>query len=72
MIYLKETNVEDAKEEFKMIAQMPEDENGFTNPDAGINFEEYVNNVIPRYKKFQGRGFARGLCATDRLFPMGR
>jgi predicted acetyltransferase len=69
MIYLKETNVEDAKEEFKMIAQMPEDENGFTNPDAGINFEEYVNNVIPRHiKNSKGEDLPEGFVPQTDYF----
>ncbi len=47
MIYLKEANLDDAKEEYKMFAQMPADENGFTNPEFGASFDEYVNTILP-------------------------
>ena len=55
MIYLKEANIEDAKEEYEMISQMPEDENGMTNPDAGISFDDFVKDALPRII-----GYAKG------------
>ena len=32
MVYLKEINFEDRKEEYLFIKRLPEDENGFLNP----------------------------------------
>ena len=64
MLYLKETNVDDARKEYEMIAQMPEDENGFTNPIFGISFEDYRNNVIPLHRKN-----ARGEELPDGFVP---
>ena len=45
MIYLKEANIEDAKEEYEMISYMPADENGMTNPNAGISFDDFVKEA---------------------------
>ncbi len=52
MLYLKETNLEDAKKQYDLISKMPVDENGFTNPDFGVSFEEYVNTVLPLKLKY--------------------
>ena len=46
-IYLKEANLEDAKEEYKAIKQIPEMENGFENKYYGVTYEEFVGKVLP-------------------------
>ncbi len=48
MLYLKEMNLEDGRAEYEFYQEIPEDENGFTNPDAGVSLEEFLNRVIPR------------------------
>lgn len=47
--YLKEANLEDAEKEYEFIANTPEEENGFTNPDYGCNREEFLQSVLPGY-----------------------
>ena len=64
MIYLKEANIEDARSEYEMFAQMPADENGFTNPDFGASFDEYVNTILP--KKINN---SKGLDLPDGFVP---
>ncbi len=49
MIYLKEANLEDVQKEFEFITQLPEDENGFTNPNCGCSFEEFTEKILPGY-----------------------
>ena len=69
MIYLKETNVDDARKEYEMIAQMPEDENGFTNPNFGVSFLEYRNDVIPRHiRNARGEDLPEGFVPQTDYF----
>ncbi len=49
MIYLKEANLEDIEKEYEYIRQLPEDENGFTNPNCGCSREEFEERVLPGY-----------------------
>jgi hypothetical protein len=55
MLYLKETNYEDIEKEYEFITQLPENENGFVNPDYGCTFEEFKDNILHynRYCKIQ-------------------
>ena len=67
MIYLKEANIEDAKEEYEMISHMPEDENGMTNPDAGISFDDFLRQYHGHIgygikREYRGKGYgSKGL-----------
>ncbi|MBO4823988.1 MAG: GNAT family N-acetyltransferase, partial [Lachnospiraceae bacterium] len=47
MLYLKETNVEDAEKEWLFVKDMPEDEFGFLNKWPGISFEEFKREALP-------------------------
>ena len=47
MLYLKETNVEDAEKEWLFVKDMPEDEFGFLNKWPGISFEEFKGEALP-------------------------
>ena len=69
MLYLKETNLEDARKQFEMYSMMPADENGFTNNYAGVDFDEYVNNVLPRkLKDAKGEDLAEGFVPQTEYF----
>lgn len=48
MLYLKAASSEDIEKEYLYITSLPEDENGFTNPNAGVSKEEFENIVLPR------------------------
>ena len=48
MIYLKETNFEDRKEEYLFIKRLPEDENGFLNPYYYESEDSFYIVIIPR------------------------
>ena len=48
MLYLKAASSEDIEKEYLYITSLPEDENGFTNPNVGISKEEFENIVLPR------------------------
>lgn len=49
MIYLKEANIEDSQKEYEFIAQLPEDENGFTNKNSGCSYEDFVRRILPGF-----------------------
>lgn len=48
MLYLKAVNWEDIEKEYLYITSLPADENGFTNPNAGVSREDFENVVLPR------------------------
>lgn len=69
VIYLKEANLEDALEEYAMISQMPTDENGMTNPIAGISFEEFREKALPRIIRYsKGEGLPEGWVPETQYF----
>ncbi len=47
MIYLKEANLQDAEKEWKFVAALPEDENGFGNSWPGISREDFEATALP-------------------------
>lgn len=47
MIELRKPSLETAKKEWKIITEMPEEENGLTNEWHGVSYEDYVNKAIP-------------------------
>jgi len=47
MLYLKEANLTDCEKEYAMYAQMPADENGLTNPYAGMDMDVFVRQALP-------------------------
>ena len=52
MIYLKEINFEDRKEEYLFIKKLPEDENGFLNPYYYESEDSFYKVIIPRLIKY--------------------
>ena len=55
MIYLKETNFEDRKEEYLFIKRLPEDENGFLNPFYYESEDSFYKVIIPRLINYSNR-----------------
>ena len=47
MLELRKLNEADVVEQWKFIASLPAEENGFTNPYTGVSFEEYMTSVLP-------------------------
>ena len=47
MLTLRKMNCDDILEQWKYVAAMPPDENGLTNPYAGVSFGEYQASVLP-------------------------
>lgn len=47
MLELRKMNCEDTVEQWKFISALPADENAFTNPYAGVSFDEYRDIVLP-------------------------
>ena len=47
MLELRKMNREDAAAQWEYVAALPENENGLTNPYAGVSFDEYINAVLP-------------------------
>ena len=69
MIYLKKANMEDALKEYEMISQMPEDENGMTNPDWGISYEKFAEEALPRMIRYaEGIGLPEGWVPETHYF----
>lgn len=47
MLQLRKMNYDDIVEQWEFVTAIPADENGFTNPYAGVSFEEYRERVLP-------------------------
>lgn len=61
MLYLKPANLEDVEKEWKFVAAVPEDENGFTNSNHNISFEDFQNTALPAMINFsKGIGLPQG------------
>ena len=49
MLYLKQANWDDIEKEYEYITELPENENGFTNPNYRVSRKEFEATVLPRY-----------------------
>ena len=47
MLELRKMNYEDAVRQWEYVTALPADENGLTNPYAGVSYEEYRYTVLP-------------------------
>jgi len=47
MLYLKEAGMGDAAQIYAFYSQLPADENGLTNPYAGMDEAEFVKDALP-------------------------
>jgi len=69
MLYIKEANIEDVTQEFIFITILPEDENGFTNPDYGCTKDQFENSVLPGYiESSKGIGLPEGFVPETYFF----
>ncbi len=50
MIELRKPTKKDAKAEWELIRDMPEDENGLKNEWHGISYEKFVDEVLPGWE----------------------
>ncbi|MBQ8176589.1 MAG: GNAT family N-acetyltransferase [Oscillospiraceae bacterium] len=46
MVYLKEANFDDIEKEYVFVRDMPEDENGLTNPWHGVSRKEFEQTAL--------------------------
>lgn len=68
-MFLKEANFDDIEKEYDLIKNIPEYENGFTNPDCGCTPEEFKNDVLPRYINYsKGIGLKEGYVPSTEFF----
>lgn len=69
MLCLKEANLEDMEKEYQFITNTPEEENGFTNPDAGCTRDDFRDHILPGYlRAARGEGLPEGWVPETRLF----
>ena len=64
MLYLKEANPENIEKEWLFIKDMPEDENGMTNPWHGISRQEFETKALPDMIRF-----SKGIDLPDWMVP---
>ncbi len=64
MIRIKEANWEDLEKEWLFVKDMPEDENGLTNPWHGISFEDFQCRALPDMIRF-----SKGIHLPDWMVP---
>ena len=50
---LRKLNLQDAKAQWEYTTELPENENGLTNPYHGVSFEDYMNKVLPEMMSFE-------------------
>ena len=49
MLFLKEANFDDIEKEYLFITTLPENENGFINPDFNVSKINFKDNILPLY-----------------------
>lgn len=49
MLYLKIANFDDIKKEYEYIKNLPENENGFINPDYNVSINKFKEVTLPNY-----------------------
>ena len=50
---LKKINIDDAYAQWKYTTNLPEDENGLTNPYHGVSYDEYIKTVLPKIISYE-------------------
>ena len=69
MLYLKEANMEDLEQEYAFVTSTPENENGFTNPGAGCDKDEFAHKILPGYiNGAKGIGLPKGWVPETEFF----
>lgn len=64
MLELRKLNIEDAEKEWEYITNAPEDENGLTNPDHGVSWDDFIFVSLPRLI-----GYSKGINLPDGYVP---
>ncbi len=69
MLYLKEANYEDIEKEYLFVKDMPEEENGLTNPWFGVPWEDFKEKAIKEMIDFsKGENLPKGYVPETFLF----
>lgn len=69
MLELKAASLADAAAIWELYSEIPADENGFTNPDAGCSKEEFFSRVLPRIVAWsRGEGLPEGFVPETDFF----
>lgn len=50
---IRKLNVKDAYEEWDYTSNLPEDENGLTNPFHGVEWEKYRDEILPEMMSYE-------------------
>ncbi len=50
---LRKINIDDAYAQWQYTTNLPEDENGLTNPYHGVSYDEYVKTVLPKIISYE-------------------
>ena len=50
---LRKLNKKDAYAQWQYTTDLPEDENGLTNPYHGVSYEDYLERVLPQLISYE-------------------
>lgn len=50
---LRKINVQDAYAQWEYTSELPEDENGLTNPYHGVSYDDYIKRVLPELISYE-------------------
>lgn len=64
MLILKEANFSDAEKEYAFVREIPENENGFTNSDYAVSWNDFISVSLPRMI-----AWSEGRDLPDRFVP---
>ena len=69
MIFLKQAGPEAVEQEWQFVRDMPEDENGLTNPWHGVSPEDFRSRVLPAMMDYaQGKNLPEGYVPETFFF----
>ncbi len=69
MLELRELNDQDIEKEYLYIRDLPENENGFTNPYFGVTHQQFIQEVYPKLKDYaKGHNLPKGFVPSTEYF----
>ena len=69
MLTLRACNVQDARQEYAFVRELPTDENGFTNEWHGVSYDTFCEEAIPHMMDWaQGKNLPDGFVPETFLF----
>ena len=69
MIYLKELNFENIKEEYEFVSSLKNNENGFENPCANMTFDEFSTSYFKERMDYsKGLNLKEGHVSDSHMF----